>query len=1422
MPGWVSAIVGLLGAAACLAQPANPVYVDDSPAARDTLARIPELVRSENTAEAVRALQQLLDEEPLRVLESRTDPDLYVSVREHVHAALRGDARLLEQYRRVQEPRAAEELARGEHHAVELSRWLTPSGFEAGLRVAQEHFEAARFDAAVAGLLALRAHPDADDHDRARALFGLLEAIAPFADQPDAWDALDHVAASVGAAPPARRVIPRPPAANVRSVGPPDPQPAPSWEALPPRPLATVLLGPSPEASPATPALSDDGEVQDGAWAFPAVAAGLVFVNDGVTIGAWDRLTLAPRWRVRPGPLAAEDHAGLADWWDRDGGFPAGFYRALEDSSTVTVAGPLLVATTGLVFDDLRDGDPRVHALRADTGEILWSVHVGDLDPALAGATVRGPAIIEGDAVVLSAVKSIQSRRLVSLYMLALRARDGSLSWVRPIASAGALPFDRKRLVAPSATIHRGVVYRTDPLGVVAAVDAASGRPLWIRRAPAAGFADDRRAAPWESDRPIVDDASVVTLAPDGQSILRLDAASGSMLGARPAAAFAMPRYLLRAGARLVAVGPSRIAVADLDAFEHDPVDLTPELGGNESFRGRVVASGDRLLAPVRAGALVIDPARPDAETRQIRLDFSGNVLALEDGLLAIDGGRLHAYVPWDVAEAHLTGLLRDDPRNPEPAVTYADLAARTGRLERVVAATDLALGAIAHDPGSSRARQARQRLYRALLDLVAARTAAPDDATPTASGAGLAQLGALVDRLGRVAETDDERVAHLMCLGRYEELAGSPARAVGAYQRILGDAALTGATWHGPGVRARAALEASRHVLGVLRRHGAGAYAAFDEEAARAAAALPASPAPEQVESLARRYPGARVTPGLWLRAGEEHERASRGHAAVVALTAGLAAAEEGIAAGRSPDEVRLGEIAGRLVERLEQEERLAGAARLLGRVREQYPGVVLTRAGEPIDADGLWRDFSARLGQMERLARVGTAIVGEPQSLPGWTILRPLSRDGPPAVEHVMLLSAKESRVALWGTGLGGAPPDGDAPDGPLRPLWDRGFTGPAPDLLRVTPEAVYLLWSEERGRVLERIDALGGATRWRTEPLPLLLPEDAAWRARLVGRGGREREFATPLDGHVSVRAPILAIGEGVLVYAERGGRAAAFDVESGRLLWTALPPVAPIHDADADAGLVVFGGVAPGAEAPGRGEPPRADQPCVAVYDARTGELIRRLDASTLSSTVRWTRLAGDGTLAVGMDEQVASFHVLDGAVRWTIDAAAASASQDAWIFGDRLFLLGPEYNLWLASLSSGQMGERPLDARQRLHTPRRIEALALGERVAFATARGLVVFDSDGRLVGLDPIDSPGDLLVPRVGESHAVTVRVTPARLPDGRAAYPLHVLDAQGGSLRATHPLILGAEPAESALLDGLFLLSAGDVTIAYPMPAR
>ena len=177
----------------------NPVYVDESTLARESLSRVRELSGAGNVNEAVRVLQSLLDSEGMRLLpvadsgqavpaapaaspeapdtqppgeqegEAKRSPAragadsqeaLFEGVRAVIHRQLLGEASLLNAYRAAQQSRAQALLDGGDIEGVWQRYALTAAGLEAGLRRAQMQLEDARFEAARLTLEDLLSHPD--------------------------------------------------------------------------------------------------------------------------------------------------------------------------------------------------------------------------------------------------------------------------------------------------------------------------------------------------------------------------------------------------------------------------------------------------------------------------------------------------------------------------------------------------------------------------------------------------------------------------------------------------------------------------------------------------------------------------------------------------------------------------------------------------------------------------------------------------------------------------------------------------------------------------------------------------------------------------------------------------------------------------------------------------------------------------------------------------------------------------------------------------------------------------------------------------------------------------------------------------------------------------------------------------------------
>jgi hypothetical protein len=337
----------------------------------------------------------------------------------------------------------------------------------------------------------------------------------------------------------------------------------------------------------------------------------------------------------------------------------------VEEPASVTVKGRDVAAVTGKALNGTREGNGRIHLLDTATGALRWSVDVTTLDqPALVSASIRGPAMIGEGVVVVAARRNMPERRLLSLHLIGLDRATGRMLWHRTVGSAGALPYRRDAYITDSGVLSEGVVYRADVLGIVGAVDAATGRPLWVRRLPSQAVPPPEGAWPWQMGKPVIDGDSLIILSPDRQSILRLNRRTGAIITTCKADRLGVPQplYLLRTSASLVGVGDDRVGVVPIQNFDTAPAKFTP-LIPEPGIHGRVVAAGERLLIPVVAGLLLIDTSNPTAEPIALPLDNPGNVVALENQLLVVDDAFIHSYLLWEVAEKLLTGRMNDDPR---------------------------------------------------------------------------------------------------------------------------------------------------------------------------------------------------------------------------------------------------------------------------------------------------------------------------------------------------------------------------------------------------------------------------------------------------------------------------------------------------------------------------------------------------------------------------------------------------------------------------------------------------------------------------------------------------------------------------------------------------------------------------------------
>lgn len=1369
----------------------NPVFLDDSTLASDVLAGLPGLLASENRGEAVRLLQQLLSEEGERLIATDSEPDLLEPVRGRVHRVLLADEGLLERYREAESIVAERMLEAGEYAQVERTRLLTRAGFAAAVEAARAHLVAGRFEAARLALVQLENHPDRAEPELAAMGAGVWRELAAYLPREGVVAAAERWAEAAGEPFDAPEPVALPEALAGEVLSPREPVRPFDLTDLVNAPLCSADLRPGAEAAPEERPLPTrrSGSLAELPYLYPVVSGDTVYTNDGLWVCAWDRFTLSERWRVKPrgADLEREELEAMyaSDPYRRNRS------RDAEESNTLALTGRVLLAATGVVTDGTRTGDPRLHAIDARTGEVLWSSYIDELDERLEMASTRGPALVEGDVAVVAVRKIDQSRRFASVFLVGLDLADGSARWVRLCGSAGWLAYGGRGQWSDWPALHEGVVYRVDELGVICAVEAGTGRFRWARRLDGVESRLPSDGLPWASSSPVFDGDTLLTLSPDRRHLLRVDLASGRIVSRRDAQIFGSPGYIFGHQGRLVLVSPTRVATAPLQsAAEDGPIVLSKRIESPD-MHGRVVAGGDKLVVPLQTGVGVLD-FRTLESVRGLVLKEPGTALPVGSQLLTLDNQQVHSYLVWEDASTVLAARLEANPGDVETAITFAELAARAERPASMLGAVDRALSAMAADPLGPSVRGAQRRLFDLLLGIVRAGLEGPE--------AGLVPPVEVVEgaaaRLGSVAVTSDERATSLLLTARLERRLGRAREAAAALQRVLGDPDLASASWSRGASSVRAELEALAALDELVGEAGPGVYAAQESAALAELGRLEAEGAPASAfERLARAYPRSSAAPAAWARVAS-----AEGVGALArdrALSRGIESAARNRALGMPVDEVVVGELLGRRLVGLLEAERLDAAAEVLERIESAWPGVSATSGGEAVDLAGAREALRERASMRFRRAEVGTAFTGAAEELRGWVLMRALDRrDALADRGGVMMLGP--GKVALWRSSEGA---------GLVEPAWEAP-TGEATALVRHGRDRV-LLFEPVSGGTMRALDPADGSELWRAAGL-----REALATAQGAGLGGAARErFDSPLDGSVDASELMLALDETTAAVITRSGRVVAVDLTSGRIVWARRTACRRVHDGAAGDGVLVLGGTSSAERDDSAGEP------LVLVLDLATGEEISRYapGQGATGGDVRWVHVeSGAGRAVVGTARGLASLSLPDAVVLWTVADPLVEQTAGAWSGGGRLFVQTSMRELVVVDGASGsEVAERP-DTADALELGEPIDAVAEEGRLMLLSPAGYAALDAaTGRLAAADAIEPiTGSLVQPALGRERLAMVQREP--VPGEGGMFRLHLLEASSGRATESVVLALGDRPRRVALLEGVVLITTGDSTFA------
>ena len=683
------------------------VMVDDSPTAELLLQRASEQA-VDNPEEAARLCAEVIDEYGTRLVPDTNDPTLFVMARATAEGLLLRMPDVLERFVQNREPLAARLLAEGREGDAVRMAWVTPSGGEAALRLAQIDLETLQLSKAQRELDRLGLHPSLDQRGRRHRvlMIGMISRLAGDEDSAREYESqleimggagrlLDHLKATSALSSTKKDSVSDAfeSTSTLSSSG--------AWHRIWKVDVEETPFGLQRASS--SSAISNQDALLDSAKGVgsllilnPLVMGNAVFVDDGTSIRRYDRYGARLVWSHQSSPPVSRNMGAYVELADMDSD------------------GQILVALSGLGMSTRRTTSPSVIGLDALDGSLLWSTRIDQCDfsqtPSSEGRTFNllnafpysGP-LIDGDRVIIPVRRVVAASRESIDYLVALHLDSGLPAWIRLLGSSGSLQVSR----GFSRTIlFDGNAITASPLGTISCTDATSGAPRWVRTFEVEAERTGVVAQPWEMSQPVVMDGAIIALSPNTREVVSIDIDTGAILETWPSGVgtrFGDVRYLLRgedeAGeSRLLAVGEDIHCLSLADGatlrwrFSDSARDENASREGitdRTGIRGRVQIAERSILVPGVSDLFVLDIN--DGKVRDI-IDTGepSNPISVGSEIILGESESVSSLMQLEPARLLLRDQIRNDPGAASRVVALAELGIQSANTDLVLEAASL------------------------------------------------------------------------------------------------------------------------------------------------------------------------------------------------------------------------------------------------------------------------------------------------------------------------------------------------------------------------------------------------------------------------------------------------------------------------------------------------------------------------------------------------------------------------------------------------------------------------------------------------------------------------------------------------------------------------------------------------------------